>query len=294
MSSKRNTTSLDIDSDSDEEVQFISMSSREPLSNPPKKQRTETSLQATIASQLELLLDNYLRTNFDTLPSDPVKHLWRRFFKPTLQQYYHTTMPIITQDFKEQREQLVQEKCRQLHKAKKMEATQQSEVEFLSDPALLLYIFSYLSLDEVFKLRQSCRFFQQFIQTNFSFIATQLPLIWSYSIVLQTSLTKFDGLITERKDYKKLCVLKQEQGLLEVIAAKAVKIGQCFDETTFKEWFQTTFRSFSPFVWYKVLHTTTEVESNKVRMQRIMKASFSSLSKTRLYCPSYLLRKRLQ
>ncbi len=135
---------------------------------------------------LKDLLEFHMIQHFDQRMS--TASFVKDFAKPFLNELHERFIefrPELTTLMKEFRKKHIEEKRQSLQHTSFLERGVKSNLEFISDPALLSYILSYLSLDDLLLIRQSGRYMRQFIQQHNSKWIGNFNLVWPCTMVIE-------------------------------------------------------------------------------------------------------------
>ncbi len=227
-----------------------------------KNMEQENSYEQEVINHLKKLLRSRMEKD---MPSEAVRTV-KNFllsFEPPLTQYYREVrfqkLREIKAEEKKKFKEIRQEKIKvmkmrqkELLKISQVENQVKSDVEFFSDPFILLYMLSFFELHALFMMRQTCRYIRQYIQNNFEKIPLKLLITSTEVTVEEHMLQSLQFSIYEKNNYKKLCVLAQEKSIIEPIAASSVQLAENDMNKQFQKLFRKTIERISPFIWLKL------------------------------------------
>ncbi len=181
----------------------------------------------------------------------------RETILPKLQEHYRAMRLKLRKEVQKEREEKAKEKKSSLVKVYEKEKTVKSDDEFMSDPVLLLHILTYLTLDDLLMVRQSGRYFKQFIHEHYNTFLSNFLLRFQCGVLtskvdLNTMFFHFST--AAEVQYLKLCMLSEEELLLDFVAAKSSGIGVTTVKARFRELVQHSYKKFMRYSWIISCH----------------------------------------
>ncbi len=208
----------------------------------PSKEEA-AALTEEMKRNLETLFDHFRAFSTHTLKGN--KSMAFQFLAPFvkhLDDYNRRTMFSFQQSMKRKRDELVNQEAETFAKARRIEMTQPPDIDFATDPEILLHILSFLKpLEELFVVRQVSKYFRNFIATNCTRLLRRcsLPMRLLYNVSNKflapermgqedddaLSLEMDDHQAVHSLHYRKACVLAQVECLVQMLAEKNVDLG---------------------------------------------------------------------
>ncbi len=210
----------------------------------------QSPLRQQTVGNLKVLFKEYLRENYTTLTSGSTKRFLSTF-APELNNCFAKLKSGVVAEIQEERQRLIQKEVKSFKKVRKLENNAKPSSEFFSDPALLVHILSFLDIDSLFLVGQSCEYFRKFLKNNV--MKLELTWIWmTHSNFEYLSKEKLSVFVPEVQ-YKKACIILREKYAFKFIADASVEFGQCLDKSIkFFDLFQNTVDRLSRLAWIRI------------------------------------------